>query len=197
MCGACYALNSMAQNASTSEFGNNIITVSPIQLVESDLFNNNGNDVCVNLAYERIFGNEHFGVKLPVSISLKNPFFYIMPTLKLYPARQGIVRYAVGPQLFFGTGKIKLPYYNYNYYPYPVTSISESRTQFGFMINNSVNFTIIKNMYLGMDLGIGINYYDSWKDNNDYYNNNGYYIYNDDSPFNPIVQFNFSMGYRF
>jgi hypothetical protein len=189
MFGACYALNSMAQNASTSEFGKNIITVSPIQLVESGLFYNN--DVCINLAYERIFGNEYFGVKLPGSISLKNQFFYFMPTLKLYPAKQGLVRYAVGPQLFFGTGKIKYAYYNYNNYPYPETILSERRTEFGFMINNSVNFTIIKDMYLGMDLGMGLNYYNNWKDNDDYANKGN------DSPFDPIVQFNFSMGYRF
>ncbi|HKR07345.1 MAG TPA: hypothetical protein VJY62_22115 [Bacteroidia bacterium] len=197
MLGACYALDIMAQNTTTPEYGKNIVTVSPIQLVESDLLNNHGSDVCLNIGYERIFGNGHFGVKLPVSFSLKNPFFYIMPTLKLYPTKQGVVRYAVGPQFFFGTGTIKYNYHSYNgngYYQNMV--ISETRTQFGFMINNSVNFTIIQSIYLGMDMGIGINYYDSMEDND---NENYYYGYypNNDSPFNPIVQFNFSMGYRF
>ena len=196
MFGACYALHIMAQNTSASEFGKNIITVSPIQLVESDLFYNSNNDVCINLAYEHIFLREYVGIKLPVSVSLKNQFFYFMPTLKLYPAKQGVVRYAVGPQFFFGTGKIKYAYYNYNNYPYPETIFSERRTQFGFMINNSVNFTVTKNMYLDMDLGIGINYYDNWKDNDEYVNN-GFYIHGGDTPFDPAVQFNFSMGYRF
>jgi hypothetical protein len=198
MFGACYALDIMAQNTTAPEYGKNIITFSPIQLVESDLLNDNRSDVCLNIAYEHIFWSGHLGIKLPVIFSLKNPFFYVMPTLKLYPTKQGVVRYAVGPQFFFGTGTVKYHQY-YNYYGngyYQNVTISETRTQFGFMINNSVNFTIIKNIYLGMDLGLGINYYDSMKDNNNDYYYNSYYP-NNDNPFNPIVQFNFSMGYRF
>lgn len=116
-----------------------------------------------------------------------------MPSIKLYPKKQGMVKYAVGPQFLIATGTIKYrENYNSSYYPsYGDTTFTEKSTQLGFMINNSLNITVAKQFYVGMELGIGIQYYDSRQNNND--GSNDTY----DNPYEANVQFNFNMGYRF
>lgn len=162
----------------------------------SHLDSDNGTDVAVNFSYERISSNEYFGFKLPVSFSLKNPYYYFMPTLKIYPFKQGPVKFAVGPQFYFGTGEVEYEIVQYDY-PGTKTTIIKDKKQIGFLINTSVNFSILQNFYLGIDAGVGVNYFDDNVDDKDLDNENYYYYDRQRSEFYPALQLNFGMGYRF
>ncbi|MBP6334802.1 MAG: hypothetical protein KA444_04955 [Bacteroidia bacterium] len=184
--------------AETSGYGKNIISFSPIQITAINPINDERDaDVCVNFSYERISENEAFGFKLPVSFSLKDPYYYIMPVLKIYPFKQGVVKYAIGPQFYFGFGEIERRFSSYNYPYTPDTTINVNKTQVGFMINHSLNFSIMQNFYMGIEASLGINYYDSNKDE-DYQLDSYYYPDNyNDSQFYPAFHMGFAMGYRF
>ncbi len=193
-----------AQNAtikssgSSSSLGRNIIAISPVQLMAMKHIDSQDNsDVGISVSYERISANEYFGFKLPVSFSLKSPYYYFMPTLKIYPFKQGPVKFAFGPQFYVATGQFE---YSYTSYDYPITQeITQKydRTQVGFLINTSVNFTVLKNLYIGLETGLGINYYDSNADNPKINYDNYYFKNGNDGNFYPAVHGNFSMGYRF
>lgn len=189
---------SAQSDASSATFGRNIVTISPIQvMVMNQLDANTQSDAGINISYERISSNEYFGFKLPVSFSLKNPYYYFMPALKIYPFGQGPVKFAFGPQFYIGTGEYEYNYYSYNY-PYDNEAhFRKERTQVGFLINTSVNFSILQNLYMGLEAGLGINYFDSNADDPDFYLDNSYYNKRNNSQFYPAVQLNFSMGYRF
>jgi hypothetical protein len=180
-------------------YGKNIISFSPVQIVFSDV-EQSSPDVAVAFTYERIFNNNLVAFRLPVSLSMKNNFFYVMPTLKLYPRKQGIAKYAVGPQLLFGSGDGTYQ----DYYQDPVSfmtytkDITMNRRQVGFLINNSVNFTIAKAFYVGVDASLGIIYYDNLPKNSyNYYSSNLTQFTTQNSRISPAFQLNFSMGYRF
>ena len=181
-----------------TDFGKNILSFSPLQVVAADI--EESPDVALTASYERILDNELIGIKLPVSFSLNNNYIYFMPTLKLYPARQGVAKYAVGPQFLigFGDGSYQERVYN------PSTGITSAKTtevsrkQFGFLINNSVNFSIAKSLYIGLDAGLGIIYYDNLPDDTyNYYGSSGLTPFDDNSNINPAFQIGFSMGFRF
>lgn len=176
------------------ELGNNIFSLTPMAIIGNESMDNN-TDVAVGLNYERIVNEGLVSIKIPVNISLRNSgFFYIMPTIKLYPTRQGVVRYAVGPQFYIASGQINHHDYNTvwngNQYITVNNKYSDNHTQLGFMINNSLNVSIAKTLYIGMELGLGIKYYDS-NEENEYENSF------DTTPVEPNVQFSFAMGYRF
>jgi hypothetical protein len=178
------------------ELGNNIVTMTPMQIISNEAMND-GTDIGLGLAYERILSNGLISVKLPVVLSIRNPgFFYFMPSIKLYPTHQGVVRYAVGPQFYVASGNIKHrnyhSYWNGNQYISEDISYTDSRTQLGFLINNTLNITISKSIYIGMELGLGVNYFDSKENDN---RNNYNTMYSDG--IQPRAQFNFNMGYRF
>ncbi len=202
---ACILLSSFsllfvsAQSTNTaSALGRNIIGLSPIQFMVMDhLDSEPGSDVGVNVSYERISANEYFGFKLPVSFSLRNPYYYFMPALKIYPFKQGPVKFAFGPQFYFGTGEIDYDLIRYNYNVNQDTVITKDRTQIGFLINTSVNFTILQNFYLGIEAGLGINYFDDNADDSDLYLDDSYFYNRNKSEFYPALQLNFAMGYRF
>lgn len=190
--------NKTSGSASTSSFGRNIIAISPVQLMAMKHLDSQDNtDAGIYISYERISANEYFGFKLPVSFSLKSPYYYFMPALKIYPFKQGPVKFAFGPQFYVATGEFE---YNYTSYDYPVTqNITQKfdRTQVGFLINTSVNFTVLQNLYIGLEAGLGINYYDSNADNSKIYYENYYYNRGNNGNFYPALHGNFSMGYRF
>jgi hypothetical protein len=174
--------------------GQNLITITPMMIMSNESMDDD-TDVGVGINYERILNDGLIGIKLPFNFSLRNPgFYYFMPTVKLYPTRQGVVRYAVGPQFYVATGTIKHKVSNYywdgNNYIYNETQYHENHTQLGFMINNSLNVTISRNLYIGMELALGIRYYDSFDEDK---NDNSF----SNEPVSPNVQFSFSMGYRF
>ncbi len=190
-------MNVSAQSSTeTSSLGKNIIGFSPIQITAINPVDEQEADICINVSYERIAANEVFGFKLPVTFSLKNQYYYFMPMLKIYPFKQGVVKYAIGPQFYFATGDIKHKFSYYDYGYNPDTTITKSRTQLGFMITHCLNFTIMQNLYMGVEASLGINYYDSNAEDpviDPYYHNST----TTDSQFYPAFHFNFSMGYRF
>ena len=191
--------NKKTENAGEKiKYGKNIISFSPIQIFMTDTDQENP-DVAVNLAYERIFDNELVSFKLPVSLSLINNYMYIMPALKLYPTKQGIVKYSVGPQLLFGTGDgtYTRSYQDPNTGFTTIEKKTITRKQFGFLIDNTINFTIAKSLYVGLNASLGIVYYDNLPRSNNYYNLGITPFGNGDSQISPAFQLNFNMGYRF
>ncbi|MCC6447207.1 MAG: hypothetical protein IT215_00790, partial [Chitinophagaceae bacterium] len=177
----------------TEKFGKNIISFIPFKLIElnNNSYSNDYTPLSVGLSYERIFENQFISFQFPVTFSLDRVGFFVTPAVKLYPKKQGIVKFAVGPQLLIsiedGTYQKYIQTPNGGYYQ----MINEVRKTFGFGINNSVNFTINKSFYLGVDATLGVNYYDSYNKKNVYstsYNNNS---------MNILVGLGFNIGYRF
>ncbi|MBL7765630.1 MAG: hypothetical protein JNJ58_06035 [Chitinophagaceae bacterium] len=174
------------------DLGKNIIAFSPVHIVATDIESDQP-DVTIAMSYERIFNNEMISVKLPVNVALTRQYFYIMPTIKLYPKKQGVAKYAIGPQLLFGTGMEE--YQKFITGPNGIVYsqfVTERRNQFGFFLNNSVNFTIARALYVALDFGLGVKYYDSAPRNTDMmfspFGNSG---------ISPSFQLGFNMGYRF
>lgn len=177
----------------SSGLGKNIIAFSPMQFVANNLMGDATGYVAVGVSYERIFNNEYISVKLPINFTIQQPGVVLMPTIKLYPKKQGVVKYAVGPQ--FLISMVDEPFYNY--YSSSSTHDIYTRRQFGFALNNSLNFTISKHLYLGLDASLGILYYDSFNElnKNTYGSTNNF----SDSPMNLNQSFSmgFNMGFRF
>ena len=172
--------------------GKNIISLMPMQIMAMNL-DDDGPDFTVGLSYERIFNNELISFRLPLSISLTKPnYYYLMPTLKLFPKKQGIVKFAVGPQFLFAYGNDEyVRYVNSPSGGYSQT-VEDVRKQFGFLINNNVNFTFSRNVYLALDYSLGIKYYDNFP--NEY---NSFSPFGSESNIAPVFQLNFNMGVRF
>lgn len=172
--------------------GKNIISFTPMQIMSMNL-EDDGPDFTVGLSYERIFNNELISVRLPLSISLTQPnFYYFMPTLKIYPKKQGIVKFAVGPQFLFAYGNDEyVRYVNSPSGGYSQT-VEDVRKQFGFLINNNVNFTFSRNVFLALDYSLGLKYYDNFPA--DF---NSLSPFGSESNITPVFQLNFNLGVRF
>ena len=171
-------------------YGNNIISVMPMQILT--------NNVGVGMAYERVldqagilsfylpvaieFGrnNSQFG---PAPINGKTyPTYYIMPGLKLYhTGGKGVVRYAVGPNIAYLSGK------EFNFIYDNMGNIigqgEQSRTALGIMVTNSLNINPTKNLHLGLELGLGFTYFNK--------------LGNVEMGTDALAQFGFKIGYRF
>ncbi len=183
-------------NIRNGELGKNIISFTPVQIIANDIFNENP-DLTIGLSYERIFNNEMISFRLPVSVSIEKKAYYFMPTIKLYPKKQGLVKYAIGPQFLFATREE-------TYSSYVTGSggvvyeklVTDTRSQLGFLINNSVNFTFSKALYLALDFSLGLKYFDSMPNRNNFtgispFGGNG------NNSVSQTFQLNFNMGYRF
>lgn len=189
--------------ASHSEYGKNIIGLSPIHMT-------NLSPVGFGLSYERVLDKGSIvSFYLPIVYSFKNehdinyygsyaPYrdersmVWFFPGAKIYPTgSDGVVRYSVGPSLAFGTGN---RLYTQSYYD-PGTGttnyrdVSENIFVMGIMVNNTLNIQPTPKLRLGLELGLGIPYYTNEERNSGYY----YNTFNDE----PLVQFNFNVGYRF
>lgn len=164
------------------QFGKNIIAFSPVQLMSN-------NHVGVGLSYERIL-TPYIGLRVPVMIGINSEYINVGLEAKLYPTRNnGPVKYAIAPMLMYGNGKRTRNEYRYNPnlgYSELVTIVTP-RTHVGFLLNQSFNFTILQSFYIGIDGGLGMNYYDS-----DATNNMG-----NNAKLSVAAQLHFSLGYRF
>lgn len=179
-----------------NDLGNNIISFSPFG-IGLTAANQQSPDVTIALSYEHISKNGYIGIKIPVMASLYNPYFYALPTIKLYPGKQGVAKYAIGPQLLLASGTVKV-LENNTPYANDEKLISKQRKQFGFMLNNSFNFTIAKHVYVGLDLSLGVIYYDNAPNaivnaNQDFYSGSK----NSSNSISPCTHIGFNMGYRF
>jgi len=181
--------------SSNNSYGKNIISFAPLQMTDVS-------PAGIGLCYERVLDqNYRFSFYLPIAISFNrnsdynpntgmrekhnNTFVYFYPGLKITPfGSDRVFSYSVGPSLAIGFGKEN--YYDYVYNPYTGTYENqyhnEQISRFGFLINNGLNVQITPHFYMGTELGLGIRYFDS----SDYYDD-----------FEPMVQFNFKLGYRF
>jgi len=173
--------------------GKNIISFSPVTVAVNSVMNDGNANLAVGFSYERIFDNEYISFRLPVNFTIEKSGVYLMPTIKFYPKKQGIVKYAVGPQFLISYVDDYMPYYMLTS-SQPMYPVRELRRQFGFGLNNSLNFTISKHLYAGMEATLGILYYDSFNDNTNYnnYNDNGVGI-----DLNQSFSAGFSIGCRF
>jgi hypothetical protein len=186
------------QPTKMADLGKNILAIAPLQM-------SNESPAGLGVHYERVLDkNGIFNLYLPIGFtffddqpssytsSMAPPekksrvFTYLYPGLKIYPAGQGHrLSYSVGPSFGLGFGTK----YNLTRGRDSLGSViqeykEENVFKAGFMINNGLNLQPTKSFYLGLELGLGV-----------YYSNNeSKELYTRDEP---MVQFNFKMGYRF
>lgn len=186
-------------NVENEYYGNNVIAFAPL------LVNNGG--VGLGLSYERLLDKKGvIAFYLPISASFRSDApsyivanqnkdiytYFFMPGVKIYPTGgKGTVRYGVGPSLVFAFDQ---DYQNTLLYDNNGMVIGQDigyrdRFVFGVMINNSLNINPIEHLYLGLEMGLGLRYYESVEGG---YSNTG--IGPDGEP---LVQFGFKAGYRF
>lgn len=170
-----------ANEKSYEGYGKNILAFNPVHLISSDF-------VGVGFSYERIV-NDYVGIKVPVMIAINNNYYNIGIEAKVYPTKNtGPVKYAIAPAIMVGMGTRQ--YQDYLYTgggSYIYQTVRESASHVGFLLNQTLNVTISKEFYIGLDGGLGINYYDEAANNN----NNG----NTNLSF--LAQLHFGLGYRF
>jgi hypothetical protein len=179
-------------------YGKNIIAVAPMQMTNESVAG-------VGIQYERFLDQSgSFSFYLPVAVAfyddeVRNPisggpsliesrtFTYLYPGAKFYPGGSGRrASYSVGPSFVVGFGdkfkerRVIDPGTGSIMYRYDEASIFKA----GFMVNNGVNLQPTPKLYVGLEFGFGILYYN---------NEESDYVVGDE----PIVQFNFKMGYRF
>jgi hypothetical protein len=194
----------LSEKVPDGTYGKNIVSFSPVHMT-------NTSAVGFGISYERVLDkNSILSLYFPIAYSFKSnnsnyngstgnhdkdksSMLWLYPSLKIYPTgATGIVRYSVGPMFAIGTGSRS---YNRNIYDpntgnYQYQKTSEDLFVLGLLVNNSLNIQPTPKLHLGLELGIGIPYYSNEGDN-------GPYNYNDTYNNEPIVQFNFNIGYRF
>jgi hypothetical protein len=192
-------------NEVDGNYGKNILSLSPVHMT-------NTSATGFGISYERVLDkNTILSLYFPVAYSFKSnnssynsspaknekdksSMLWLYPSLKIYPTGStGIIRYSVGPMFAIGTGNHS--YHRQIYDPgtgnYVYQKNSEGLFVLGLLVNNSLNIQPTPKIHLGLELGLGIPYYSNENDNS------GSYYYNDTYSDEPIVQFNFNIGYRF
>lgn len=186
-----------------SGYGRNIISIAPIQFTNTSVTG-------VGLHYERQLdrrGVFHFYLPLVYSFRTEENYnyntgkydhnmvkmFWTYPGIKFYPAgSQHRVTYSVGPSLAIGTGQQPVSRTEFN----PVTGYNETTYhnenvfRMGLVVNNGLNIQPTSNFYIGLELGLGIPYIYNTSSDNSTSSNVGLMD-------EPMVQFNFKLGYRF
>jgi hypothetical protein len=180
------AYGSMAQKSTKSKqipSYKHLIAFHPLH-VNADHF------VGIGFSYERSINN-NFGIKIPMMISLNQPYVNLGVSAKFYPRKKfnDPVSYAIAPTLYAGKGQDRnMIFIGFD----PITGQSQMaydntpRTQIGFLLNHSLNVNVVQQVYLGLDGGIGINYYD-----------NKAYRDNTNTNLSFAAQFHIAVGYRF
>lgn len=198
LCGTAAFAFGKQETKRKKHLGPNMLSFAPLQVLQTSHYDSSP-DVAIGISFERVLDNEVAAIKLPVSFSLKKNYYYIMPVLKLYPMKQGPVKYAIGPQLLVGMGDGQ---YTDTYVdPLSGMYITQTRTihrrQLGFLINNSLNFTVARNFYMGMEAALGIIYYDNLPAGIS--NNTTVFSLSPlgDSKISEAFNLNFCMGFRF
>jgi len=195
-----------ALRGNSMAYGRNTLSLSPVHMT-------NTSAVGFGISYERALDkNSIISLYIPLVYSFKNNdgtyynysngwsrddrsnMVWLYPGAKIYPTgSNGVVRYAVGPMLAFGTGNRKYTTNDWDAQSqnYVATRHDEHVTVMGFMVNNSLNIQPTPRLHMGLELALGIPYYTDESSNTyPYYTHNTY----DDVP---LVQFNFNVGFRF
>jgi len=149
------------------KYGRNLITLAPLQFTD--------NGLGLSLSYQRVLdksGIIAFYMPVISTFDFNSRYFdnatqtykngnadmmiYVMPGVVLYPTGAfGHVRYGIGPSLVYATGEKSS--YNTAYGGYTVVK-TESRTQLGIVLNNSLNINPTTHIYLGLEVGLGFTY---------------------------------------
>lgn len=149
------SINAQSSKKEKIDYGKNIVSFIPFYAIANNQFG-------IGVSYEYLM-NDYIGIRVPLMADINHPYFNGGIELKLYPVKNtGVAKYAVAPMIMFGSGKGNIEDYvwdpvNNNYI---LTTSNYNRTHFGFLLTNSLNFTISKNFYIAMDAGIGMNYFD-------------------------------------
>lgn len=182
-------------NLRSEPYGKNIISLAPVQMA-------NESAAGVGLHYERVLDRNYLvSFYLPFALIFQNQdryngsnyetrtnvFKYFYPGIKIYPTGSNRkVSYALGASAALGFGRK----YVYDDNGSQATGLYRERDIFrgGLLLNNSLNVQPSKNIYLGVELGVGFTYYDD---------ESRYRRYTPAFGDEPMVQFNFKAGYRF
>lgn len=177
-----------------SAYGKNLIAVAPVSVTDQG--------VGFGLSYERSLDDRGmFSFYLPFAYSFRveddyyywnqtyatrtEYMVYAYPGVKIYPTGAfGKVRYGIGPSLVIGLGQ-QYDDGQYVVQPYPGVAppVYADRFVLGAIVNNSLNINPTEHLYLGLELGLGVTYMNTW---------DGF-----SKGADPLAQAAFRIGYRF
>lgn len=176
---------------SQEKYGKNIVSLAPIQMA-------NESAAGFGLQYERVIDKKNIiSLVLPFAMvfydnnngynrSDTRAYTYFYPGIKIYPTGSNRrLSYGVGVAAALGFGNKDIYVGSSQYSSYRTENVFKA----GILVNNSINIQPTKNLYMGLELGLGFTYYN---EENRY--DNYYYGTFDDGP---LVQFSFKIGYRF
>ena len=176
---SAFAQANMSSTAK-KDFGKNIVAFEPVYLISR-------NFVGVGVSYEHM-ANPYLGLRIPVMVGINNNYVNVGLEAKLYPTKNtGPVKYAIAPMLMVGIGQNKV---QDNFYDkngnYILHSYTEKASHLGFLLNHTLNVTISRQFFIGIEGGMGINYYDEAANN-----------LNGSSQISFVAQMQVGMGIRF
>lgn len=161
-------------------YGKNILAFHPVHMITRDF-------VGVGFSYERMT-NPYMGLKIPVMVAINNNYVNIGLEAKLYPTKNtGAVKYAIAPTLMMGIGDNVYTDWQWMNGNYVKVTINEPSNHFGFLLNQTLNITITRQFYVGLEGGFGINYFDEVARNS----------IDNNSNLSAVAQMHVGMGYRF
>ncbi len=190
--------------------GNNIISFIPGAYTYA--LEGNLNDPGVGISYERMLEkNGHISVVLPLMYNFSsdrdfgNNLAYggvaytgstdyhsvsFIPGVRFYPApKKNRVRYGLGLSVFATFGSEPYSVYDDSYYirSYSTPQQDWHYSMYGIMISNSLNASVTKHFFIGIDLNAGVPVSDNRRKDS----------YPAAVVFNPIMQFALKLGLRF
>ena len=194
-----------AADKNLKKYGSNIFTIVP-GAYTADMDGSLG-DVGIGLCYERLLdARGHISVTLPVLVNFSsnrsgNGFLNgypgsvasvsgytalsLMPGVKFYPARKDrSVRYAIGASFFAFFGSEP----SFVYDPNTGGGGNIHYALYGLMLTNSINISVTKHLFLGLDFNSGIPVSD-----NRFVDRSGV----EEIFIAPILQFVLKVGYRY
>jgi|GEM_PF-1557920 len=184
-----FSITVYAQERDNS-YGENLLSIRPYVGYATPQIS----DLGIGLSYER-FLNEYMSVSVPFTYGLGSNMIQTGLGLKLYPTgHERTVKYAIGPTLLFSRSSQGIEVLrqdtlnNFDFFE----EIDNPLTQVGFMLTNSLNVTVQKKIYLGAELGLGLNYINHYKTKSI---DNRQIVQEDGA--NVLFMFSLSMGYRF
>jgi hypothetical protein len=162
----------------------NIISMSPLQISDQGLG--------IGVSFEKYLDKKKglISFYMPVAVAFQGSgdadynAYYFMPGIKIYPTgNDGVVKYAIGPNLTFLSDRTDT--YDYIYDPATGQGFSQYDTKdrfaMGMMINNSLNINPSEHLHMALEFGLGFSYFSS----------------NESDGTLPFTQLGFQLGYRF
>lgn len=199
-----------SKNMKESSLGNNIISFIPGAYTYA--LEGNLNDPGVGISYERMLEkNGHISVVLPLMYNFSsdrdfgNNLAYggvaytgstdyhsvsFIPGVRFYPApKKNRVRYGLGLSVFATFGSEPYSVYDDSYYirSYSTPQQDWHYSMYGIMISNSLNASVTKHFFIGIDLNAGVPVSDNRRKDS----------YPAAVVFDPIMQFALKLGLRF